>query len=196
MFKECKTIKSKERQKEIEKTFLGLLKNKDYEDITVIEICDTAKIPRKAFYRYFYCKEGLLNALIKHTLDGYQNYYKNFKQAKRTIKLELECFFSFWLQEHIKIFLNAIIKSSLIGHLLKFSREIPNDAIDMAKFLPDDNSWQRMHVFNFAISGLMSIMLDWYNGGCKQSISEMADVASRLLGKPLFPNLDKIGIEN
>ncbi len=196
MFKNCKTVKSINRQKLIEQAFLGLLRNKHYDNITVMEICDSVDVPRKAFYRYFSCKEGLLNALIKHTLDGYQDYYQKIKPEKRTIKNELEVFFSFWKQEYIKNFLDAIIKSSLVGHLLKFSREIPNDIIDKSKFLPNDNLLYRTYVFNFAISGLMSIMLDWYNNGCKQSTYEMAEVASRLIGKPLFPNLNKIGIED
>lgn len=195
MFKNCKTVKSLNRQREIEKAFLDLLKHKHYDDITVIQLCDYVKMPRKAFYRYFACKEGLLNALIKHTLDGYQDYCHNFKEPKRTIKGELNCFFSFWLEKNNRDFLDAINKSSLVGHLLKFSREIPANIIDMSKFLPDENSWSRMQVFNFAISGLMSIMLDWYNAGCNQTTAEMSEIASRLLGKPLFQNLDKIGIE-
>ena len=36
------------------------------------DICESAKIPRKAFYRYFENKEGILQALILHVLQGYE----------------------------------------------------------------------------------------------------------------------------
>ena len=195
MFKRCKTPRSIKRQAEIENAFLTLLVTKSYEEVTVSEVCSQANIPRKAFYRYFDGKEGLLEALIEHTLQGYQGYYENFKRERRTLKGELECFFSFWLIEPQKTFLKVIIKNSLTGHLLRNSQSssvINNVAIE--KFLPNDTSGMRNHVFNFAISGLMTLMLDWFNGGHKESPSAMAEISCRLIHQPLFPNLENVGI--
>lgn len=195
MFKRCKTQRSIKRQAEIENAFLTLLVTKSYEDVTVSEVCSQANIPRKAFYRYFACKEGLLEALIEHTLQGYQGYYENFKRERRTLKGELECFFSFWLVDPQKTLLKVMIKNSLVGHILKLSqssRLIEN--VDAKKFLPYETDAMRSQIFNFAISGLMTLMLDWFNGGCKESPAKMAEISCRLIQHPLFPNLNEIGI--
>ncbi len=195
MYKKCKTAPSIMRQKEIESVFLKLLDTRSYEDITVCEICERAGIPRKAFYRYFDGKEGLLKALIEHTLLGYQDFYLNFKSGRRTIKGELECFFAFFISEPQMTFLNVMIKNSLVGHILKSSQGshlLKN--VDAEKFLPNETDSMRTQIFNFVISGLMTLMLDWFNGGHKESPSAMAEMACRLIQEPLFQNLERVGI--
>ena len=69
-----------------------------------------------------------------------------------------------------------------------------NDMVSIKKFLPDDSDWAREKIFKFAVSGLCFQMIDWYKDGFKTSISDMAKITCRTLAKPLFPNLDKIGI--
>lgn len=195
MYKKCKTAPSISRQKEIEKVFLNLLITNSYEDLTVCTICQKAQIPRKAFYRYFDGKEGLLKALIEHTLLGYQDFYLNFKSGRRTLQGELECFFAFWLHDPQKTLLKVMIKNSLVGHILKLSQSsslIEN--VDAKKFLPNETDAMRSQIFNFAISGLMTLMLEWFNGGHKESPAKMAEISCRLIQHPLFPNLNEIGI--
>ena len=193
MYKQCKTEASKNRQKLLEKTFFDLLKVKYYEDVTVSEICDKAGVPRKDFYRYFDCKEGLLNALIQHILDGYQEHCLQGKITKRTLKSELKSFFEFWIKEPCASLIKILNKNSLLGHLNKFSLEYNNNKnFNASKFLPNETEQEVEQVFNFAISGLMSMMFNWFNKGCKKSTDEMAETACRMLSKPLFSNLDKL----
>lgn len=195
MYKQCKTENSIKRQRLLENTFFELLKSKYYENVTVSEICERANVPRKAFYRYFDCKEGILSALISHTLEEYQDHYLKTKPDRRTMKGELKCFFEFWIKEPTKTLLKVLNKNSLLGHLNKFSRNYNlYNYVNVSKFLPLDEERQRTYVFNFAISGLMSMMFDWFIGGCKTSTDEMAEIACRMISKPLFPHLESIGI--
>ncbi len=195
MYKMCKTKHSITRQREIETAFLNLLSIKHYESISVREISDYAKIPRKAFYRYFVNKEGVLQGLISHTLQGYTDYSKSFSVKKRTIQNELEQFFTFWITEPRKQLLNALIKSSLIDTMLKFNKGLPlAHFIDTNKFFPDETPNTAKQILNFTISGLMSIMIDWYENGYKETPEEMARLACRLIEQPLFKNLESIGI--
>ena len=195
MYKECKTVKSKARQKEIEFAFLSILTVRHYEDISVCDICETAKIPRKAFYRYFENKEGILQALILHVLQGYEEYSLTHTTNKRTIKNELERFFNFWITEPRKTLLKALIKSNLIDTMLKFNKGLPLAYfIDVKKFFPNESTETAKQILNFTISGLMSIMIDWFENGYRESPSEMATLACRLIEQPLFKNLEDIGI--
>ena len=197
MYKVCKTERSKQRQKYIEECFLKILKKKHYEDITVSEICILASIPRKAFYRYFETKEDVLDALIDHSLKSYAEYYDNKKEEKRTLKYELKCYFDFWLDEPLNGLLSALKKSNLIEKLYSHSKQIAlGGFVNTNKFLPEESSWSQKQIFNFAVMGLLSVMLDWFNNGCKQSAEEMAVITSRLLNSPIFSNLEKLGIEN
>ena len=197
MYKKCKTEKSKKRQREIEQAFLKCLSQKLYEDIAVSELCAVANIPRKAFYRYFETKEGVLHALIDHTLQGYEEYYQSNKKERRTINGDLEAYFSFWLTEPRNSLLKALKKSDLIDTLYKYSKDLAESGfINTARFLPEESVWEQKQIFSFAITGLMTIMLDWYDGGCAESTKEMADISCRILSSPLFPKLEELGIAN
>lgn len=49
MYKECKTLKSNERQKEFERTLLKMMESQDFKSITVSALCRKMGTPRKAF---------------------------------------------------------------------------------------------------------------------------------------------------
>lgn len=196
MYKTCKTEKSKQRQRLIEKKFLKILNNKHYDDITVSELCLSAGIPRKAFYRYFETKEDVLNALLDHSLQEYKDYSGLKKSGQRILKVELKGYFDFWITEHMKELLKALKKSNLISKIYYHSKNmVESGFVNTNRFLPEESSWRQKQIFNFSIMGLVSIMLDWFDAGCVQSSEEMASIATRMLTTPLFPKLEELGIE-
>lgn len=195
MYKKCKKATSIKRQKFIEEIFLKCLLIKHYEDITVSEICNLANIPRKAFYRYFETKEGVLHALIDHTLFSYEDFRSSIKTEKRTMKGDLETYFAFWTVEPRKSLLKALDKSDLVDHLYKCSKEMTGSGlINMSRFLPEEDAWTRKQIFNFTITGLITLMLDWFNDSCKQSTEEMAEIACRIISNSLVSKLEELGI--
>jgi AcrR family transcriptional regulator len=158
-----------------------------YEDITVSDMCEKLQIPRKSFYRYFASKEDALYAMIDHTLMSYEEFGKMKRQtAKRTLQSDLAQFFQFWLEN--KKILDALQKSGLGGVLIERSIEYAvSEDVFPKRFLPGETFQVRRHVVMFAVCGLMSMMLQWYQNGCKESVQTLAEIAKRLLNQPLFP---------
>ncbi len=192
MYKLCKTEKSAVRQREIENGLLSMLKNKRYDEITVSELCEKMDMPRKAFYRYFDSKDDCLRALIDHKLMGYWELEaREGKRGERDLLSELENFFLFWKRE--KDLLDALSKSDMLGMLIEISASSVSETVNSSKFLPAEADWMRRTIFQFSICGLMFSMIGWYRSGFNRSTSKMADAAVRMLSKPLFPDLDKIG---
>jgi AcrR family transcriptional regulator len=147
------------------------------------------QIPRKSFYRYFGSKDGALQALIDHTLMEFEDYTVRYRQGKtRSIYLDMESFFQFWVEK--RDFLEAMSRSNLSGILV-------NRAVDFAqkddmmpvRFLPNDSPDMRKHITMFGVCGLMSLMLNWYQGGFVHSPRYMARLAVRLISQPLFPDV-------
>ncbi len=194
MYKLCKTEQSVKRQREIENALFDLMMKKSYPDITVTEICDALSMPRKAFYRYFDSKDDTLYALIEHTMAEYGGFVGNhISGGVRTLRREIEKYFVFW-QEH-KLLLDALYKNNMLEKIIDVSVGFPiNDMVSLKRFLPDDTDWAREKIFKFAVCGLVFQMLDWYKDGFKTSVSDMARLSCRTLSKPLFPDLDKLGI--
>ena len=175
---------------------------KNFEDISVIDICLGMNMPRKAFYRYFDNKDGALHALIDHTLMDFERFNEEYERnrgalpLKRQLKGELERFFVFWTLPEKKALLDGLEKSNLTGLLIQSSVDFSNSSfVNPAKFLPDESEWMRTELLQFAICGLMSITLSWYRGGFAESTSDMASAAARMFSRPLFPDLGKLGIE-
>lgn len=194
MYKLCKTEQSTKRQREIENALLELMSKKQYPEISITELCEKLEMPRKTFYRYFDSKEDTLYALIEHTMSEYQSFPASPNQeGLRTLTGEIENYYKFWICH--KPLLDALHKNDMLEKILEVSVSFPvKDMVSLKKFLPDDSEWAREKIFKFAVCGLCFQMLDWYKSGFKTSIADMARLSCRTLSKPLFPDLDKLGI--
>ena len=167
---------------------------KSYNDITITELCEKLSIPRKTFYRYFDSKDDTLYALIEHTMAEYQSFPASPNQeGLRTLTGEIENYYKFWICH--KPLLDVLSKNNMLEKILEVSIGFPvKDMISLQKFLPDDSEWAREKIFKFAVCGLCFQMIDWYKSGFRTSISDMAKISCRTLSKPLFPNLEQLGI--
>ena len=190
MYKLCKTEQSAARQRQLEQGLLEAMLVKRYDEISISDLCDRLDIPRKSFYRYFTGKDGALRALIDHTLMEYEAYTIQYRKGKtRTIYLDLESFFQFWVQH--KQLLDALsysgISAMLVGRAVEFA--LTDDALP-TRFLPRDNRNMQQHITMFGVCGLMSMVLNWHDSGYEQPSSEMARIAVRMISQPLFPGVE------
>lgn len=189
MYKICKSERSAKRQMEVENALYELLKKKNYDDITVTELCAIVNMPRKSFYRYFDEKADVINSLLDRTILKYGSFFNNEK--KRFFKKELENFFEFWYQN--RELLEILDKNNLISNLFFSVSRFPiNDIIHVSKYLPNDSETLRTKIFEFTIFGLLFEVINWYKEGFKTDISDMVDLTARILSQPMFPNLNKI----
>ena len=165
MYKLCKTEQSVKRQREIENCLLKILLTKNFEEITITELCEKMNMPRKAFYRYFDSKEDALAAMIDHSMAEYKGFVVDKSgELNRSLTAELEEYFIFWYGK--RELLDALDRSNLIGNLIERTINYPvGDRIALTKFLPDDEKKVRERIFKFAFSGLVYTMISWYREG-------------------------------
>lgn len=186
MYKLCKTEQSAQRQRQLEDGLLTMLATKRYEDISISDLCQQMGVPRKSFYRYFSGKDGALHALIDHTLMEFQSFEASFPGEQRTVARDLEKFFLFWQSK--KHLLDALRRSDLSGVLIERAVSYSvSDEVFPNRFLSEGDRWIQHHVVMFAVCGLMSMMLQWHQGGFWESVKDMGAVAARVLSQPLFP---------
>ena len=186
MYKICKTESTTKRQIEVETALYELLKKKDFEDITVTELCATVNMPRKTFYRYFDEKEDVINSLLDRIVLQYGSFFNENKN--RNYKNELEDFYRFWYDK--KELLDILCKNRLMINLFECVSRFPiNDIINVSKYLPDETEWTRKKIFEYTIFALLFQVINWYKEGYRSDISDMVDITSRILCGQLFPSL-------
>ena len=191
MYKLCKTEQSATRQRELERGLLEAMKTARFDELSISNLCDRMQIPRKSFYRYFGGKDGALQALIDHTLLEFEEYTIRYRQGKhRSIYLDMESFFQFWLDK--KDLLDVLSSSGISGILVNRAVAFAlSDDVLPVRFLPDDSREMQNHVTMFGVCGLMSMALNWHDNGYQRSVTEMARIAVRMISAPLFPWPDK-----
>ena len=190
MYKLCKTEASAKRQKEIATSLFNMLDTVPYSNITVTDICKKTNIPRKAFYRYFDCKDDALCAYIEHLMTEFEGFRPGgqIPAKKRSLPREIEGYFKFW-RDHKNV-LETLEKNNLLQLLISIMISFPVDnVISLKKFLPSDDEFSRPFVFRFAVAGLLFTMLDWYRRGFDTPTEDMAKLACRTLSQPLITGL-------
>ena len=151
-------------------------------------------MPRKAFYRYFDSKESALVGMVVRFLSSYteRNNVGQLGQP-RSLYREMENYFSFWKSN--REILEVLDKNGKLSLIIEISLNFPVDKIiSIRKLLPDEEEGMRLHVYRFAIGGLISIMIDWFREKFATPKADMTRLAVRILTKPPFPRLDQFGM--
>lgn len=191
MYKLCKTEQSANRQREIEKCLVEILKNKHYDDVTVTEICEKMNIPRKSFYRYFDGKEGIIHSMINHLMMDY-NIIRSHTNSKDdiTLKGEFAVFFKFWKDK--EEILSVLDRSGILGRIIENATGFAmNEYNEVQGYLMGGEKDDKLVAYQFVVSGLMTMMINWYRGGFKESVENMARASVKIITRPLFENLTR-----
>lgn len=186
MYKLCKTEQSALRQREMERGLLSAMQRQRYEELSVSDLCDQMNIPRKSFYRYFSGKQGALYALIDHTFLEYETFsLTGTGREPRTHLRELETYFHFWKRQ--KPLLDALTKNDLQGLLAV--RAVNHAVLDLGipnRILMQDTELSKEFAMTFTVTGLMALILRWYDTDFAMSEEALAAIATELVTKPLF----------
>ena len=183
MYKKCTTEQSAARQKVFEQGLLQAMLSRDYEDISISDLCDQMQIPRKSFYRYFSGKDGALHALLDHTLLEFVQ--GDFGKGVRSDAIgELESFFVFWHER--RELLKALVRSRLGGLLVERATYHAIHERMMPKYLLTMPVEVQQMSLTFVVCGLLSMVLQWHNHNYRETPGEMAQMATMMLTMPLI----------
>lgn len=185
MYRQCTTNRTISRQRELEAGVLEVLLYRHFENLSVVDLCDHLKIPRKAFYRYFSSKEGALYALIDHTLMDALDNFIQLKDAAASPTETLTAFFNFWLKK--KDLLDALSHNDMSGILLQRAINFSVSDHNLSRTIfPARTQESRDYIAVFFISGIMSLVIQWHLEKFDKSPEEMAETAVRFIYHPEF----------
>ena len=179
--------------KKMNDALIKLLETKDYEYITIKEICRIASVNRSTFYLHYENMNDLLEETIGSLNSSFNSHFKS-KENENTIisKDSLEDLLLI-NDEHLIPYLNFIKENKNIYKVLKNHPELFNanktyEEMFRKIFVPImkrfglDEKWHK-YLMDFYISGLTSIILDWVYDDCKIPVQEVSDFIKGLIVK-------------
>ncbi|MGT2846538.1 TetR/AcrR family transcriptional regulator [Streptococcus massiliensis] len=155
-------------KQQIMDTFLNLLKQQAFVDISISLICRQAKVSRQTFYSIYQSKENIiLNILQEQEIFALEQL-----PAGQVLDLAFFCSkFSFYLKGN-----TAFLKLLNSHHLLYLLYETLYDELKNAEaFLPQVQKVDRDYAASFLASALMGITNSYIQTNGRQSQTELAN---------------------
>lgn len=173
---------NKQKQQSIEwltNALLALMKEKDYRDISVTEICERADLSRRTFYRLYESKEDVFKEYAGKLCMCYFELFKNQDDISLTSVADI--FFSFW-KAH-KDFLLMLHKHNLIYIVLfKFNELLPTVYVKYkAHMLQTKDTKSIEYVAFYNAGGFWNLLIKWLEDDCAKTPGEMAAIVNEIM---------------
>jgi AcrR family transcriptional regulator len=171
----------------MDESLLSLLEKKDFEYISVKEICQKAGVNRSTFYLHYETMDDLLNETIELIESRFYESFDNQKLDVKNVILTnqkdkmflltpeyLDKYLNF-VKENKKVFNLAFSRPNLFrseDYLNKLNKDLFKPFMDYLNI----NEMVKPFITDFYISGIMSIIKKWVKDDCKLTNEEVIKV--------------------
>ncbi len=181
----------------MDEAFLELLDEKDFEYITVKEICERAGVNRSTFYLHYETVADLLNESVEYMNRRFQAYFseENALQMIEIIptvnKEELYLItpryltpYLCYVKDHKRFFRTVLKKADVLGsqHKMKLLMEYVCDPIMERYHVAKE---KRHFIISFFIEGMMGVIKKWIETDCKDSVEFISEIITDCIKEPL-----------
>jgi AcrR family transcriptional regulator len=188
---ESKYFKSAEK---MQKALISLVNEKDFELITVKEICEVAEVNRSTFYLHYDNTSDLLKEAIEAV---YKDFFQRFSSdGSKDIHIEdksdedlflvtpkyLMPYLEF-VEDNRKLFLVMYKKNEMMGAektYAKWFREIFGPILTRFGVPEEEQSF----IMIFYLKGMIGMINEWIARDCAQSKEEMIRIIQKCILKP------------
>ena len=177
----------------MDKALLELLDKKDFEYITIKEICDAAKVNRSTFYLHYENTVDLLKETTEYVIDTFRSYFSVDTQAisqqyKNCNIKDL----NFFTPEYLKPYLtfikeNRTIFETSLRHFKTMDFESVHNRLFKYVFNPIFDRFScpendRGYIIKFYLTGITAIIMEWLERDCADEIDEIIRIISGVIG--------------
>lgn len=162
----------------IRNAFIGLLKKKPLNKITVKEICDLAEINRATFYKYYSDPFDLLEKIEQEFLHQLRKKLNPSVNSFRDVFTMIMDGVQADFEEYQALFSDNGDSQFPVRIFALYYEHISKDA---SKQFPMLSPAQREWLYYFMAQGCSGILTRWISGGMKESAEEVSAFAERLI---------------
>ena len=179
----------------MDEALISLLEKKDFEYITVKEICEAAGVNRSTFYLHYENTSDLLKETTAHITDRFFSYFskdtQNISQRFQSGELKELMFITpeylmpylTFIKENQRVSKTAIRQFGSMGFDGLYSdmlREIFNPVLTRYR-IPEA---ERKYTLKFYLWGITAIVMEWLDNNCTDSIDSISKtITACVIGK-------------
>ena len=171
----------------MDEALITLLEKKDFEYITIKEICDTAGVNRSTFYLHYENTSDLLNETTRYILDKHFAYYssdtRSITEGFENCDLHDLVFITgeyltpylTFIRDNQRIFkvaikqFNSLNMNEVYGKMFNY---IFNPILSRFR-VPDA---ERTYVIKFYLTGVFAIIMEWLDKNCSDDMDTIIKV--------------------
>ncbi len=164
---------------------LTLLEKKEFEFITVKELCERAGVNRSTFYLHYENTADLLAETIelinRRFHDAFRKNLASVAKERFFVKREYLIPYLEFVKQNQRIF--ALIHNK--PHLFHCQKTLERMYVELFSPILDTYGVpkaEQPYVFAFFTRGTLAIVMEWLEGGCKDEIVFVAEMMIRLIG--------------
>ena len=171
----------------MDKALLRLLEKKDFEYITVKELCDEAGVNRSTFYLHYENTVDLLAEAARFVIDGFLDYFRTGEHFQEIQFAECDLRelvfitpqyltpYLTYVKENRRIFKTVLKHFGVMDFQSvyeKLFRFIFDPILSRFAYPPS----QRDYVMRFYLTGITAIVMEWTVRDCRESIEEISQI--------------------
>jgi AcrR family transcriptional regulator len=171
----------------MDEALISLLEKKDFEYITIKEICDTAGVNRSTFYLHYENTTDLLQETTKYIIDKHFAYYNvDKKDVIVGIEEKRPSEMIFITEEYLTPYLTFIkdnrrIFQVAIKQFDALNMEKVYDTLFRLVFEPVLEQFRvpqnkRPFVIKFYLSGVFAVVMEWIKNDCEEDIKVIIEI--------------------
>lgn len=179
----------------MDEALIKLLEKKDFEYITVKEICEEAGVNRFTFYLHYETIADLLDECSEYTnkkcFNQYNKNYTDISNRLASANLEELIFIS---PDYLKPYFEFVVENRrlfkvVLSHPTALNAEKTFNALFKNIFSPVLDRFhfqdaEKPYIISFYVSGLMAIVAEWIKNNCNTSIEKIINICMQCV----FPN--------
>ena len=171
----------------MDEALITLLEKKDFDYISIKEICEEAGVNRSTFYLHYENTADLLKEATRYILDKHMTYYaydtegitNRFEHAEKSdlvfIKEKYVVPYLMFIKENQRLFKVAIKQFSTMNLDAVYGRMFRHvfDPILERFDVPIE---RRSYIMKFYMGGIFSIVMEWLDKDCIDEIAEVTRI--------------------